>query len=271
MQITSGYADAREKYARGIVMLSMLDARARGHKFGPNAFHGSGAIQVVLSHTELGSTGSIGIPNIAPHGYGDVKHAVWDKPNERAKMPGPVSVRDMVEFIQQSFALNVTQAAAVLDVERRSIYHWMKRDDVKLQERTETRVKEIYKLAQAWAGMGGVEHNGKLSHIFDGLSMIDLLSSKSLDIPTIHRIMKALVESKPNRDAGRTAAKQALKHVLQELAMPNALVKVFTPAQGQVAYGTDPEYPGMIVQLHPDGRRIPGRLKDGKFCPAEGE
>jgi hypothetical protein len=247
----------------------MLSALAHGYKFGPNALGGgSGAIQVVLSHTESSSTGSMNLRSVAPFAYGEKAHSVWEKPNEHA---APIGASEMVRFIQQAFALNVKQAASVLRVERRSIYHWMKRDDIQLHERTQSRVKNMHTLAQSWLEMGGAEHNGKIAHIFDGVSLVDLLSAESLDLFSIKRVMKALIAGKPSKDANRDAAKRALKHVLKELAVPNAQTKTFMPAPGQVAYVTDPAYPGMIVQLHHDGRKVPGRLKDGKFCPAEGE
>jgi hypothetical protein len=36
-------------------------------------------------------------------------------------------------------------------------------------------------------------------------------------------------------------------------------------------YVTDPEYPGMIVQVLPDGTRTPGRLEGRRFAPAKTE
>src|SRR5438132_815176 len=39
-------------------------------------------------------------------------------------------------------------------------------------------------------------------------------------------------------------------------------------ASGTPLYGTDPEYPGMIVQVMPDGTRTPGHLEGRRFVPA---
>jgi len=39
-------------------------------------------------------------------------------------------------------------------------------------------------------------------------------------------------------------------------------------AGGTSLYATDPEYPGMIVQVLPDGTRTPGRLEGRRFVPA---
>jgi hypothetical protein len=42
-------------------------------------------------------------------------------------------------------------------------------------------------------------------------------------------------------------------------------------ASGKPLYATDPEYPGMIVQVLPDGTRTPGRLEGRRFVPANSE
>jgi hypothetical protein len=41
-------------------------------------------------------------------------------------------------------------------------------------------------------------------------------------------------------------------------------------ADGTPLYATDPEYPGMIVQVLPDGTRTPGRLEGRRFVANKG-
>lgn len=36
----------------------------------------------------------------------------------------------------------------------------------------------------------------------------------------------------------------------------------------RAVYGTDPEFPGMVVRLDPDGGRTPGRFENRRFVPA---
>jgi hypothetical protein len=40
---------------------------------------------------------------------------------------------------------------------------------------------------------------------------------------------------------------------------------------GAPLYTTDPEYPGMIVQVLPDGTRAPGHLEGRRFVPADSD
>ncbi len=40
-------------------------------------------------------------------------------------------------------------------------------------------------------------------------------------------------------------------------------------AREKPVYAGDPAHPGMLVKIHPDGTRTPGRLKNRKFIPAK--
>lgn len=64
----------------------------------------------------------------------------------------------------------------------------------------------------------------------------------------------------------RHAAKRTLKKIFSEVYQPG-WSKPFPIKEGEFIFVSDPEFPGMIVQLHRDGRKVPGRLKDGRFVP----
>ena len=40
-------------------------------------------------------------------------------------------------------------------------------------------------------------------------------------------------------------------------------------ASGKPLYATDPKFPGCVVQVWPDGRRVPGKFDGKGFVPAE--
>jgi len=40
-------------------------------------------------------------------------------------------------------------------------------------------------------------------------------------------------------------------------------------ATGAPVYATDPEHPGMIIQVLPDGTRTPGHLEGRRFVPLQ--
>jgi ParD-like antitoxin of type II bacterial toxin-antitoxin system len=39
-------------------------------------------------------------------------------------------------------------------------------------------------------------------------------------------------------------------------------------ALGKPIYSIDPQYPGMLIKIDPDGRRTPGHLRNRRFVPA---
>ncbi len=47
------------------------------------------------------------------------------------------------------------------------------------------------------------------------------------------------------------------------------VTKTALRAEGAPLYATDPEYPGMIVQVQSDGTRTPGRLEGRRFVPSK--
>ena len=50
-----------------------------------------------------------------------------------------------------------------------------------------------------------------------------------------------------------------------------ASVKARIHAAGTPLYTTDPDHPGMIVEIQADGSRIPGSLEGRRFVPAKGK
>ena len=48
-------------------------------------------------------------------------------------------------------------------------------------------------------------------------------------------------------------------------------IKAALRDSGAPLYATDPEHPGMIVQVLPDGTRTPGRLEGRRFVPANSD
>lgn len=44
-------------------------------------------------------------------------------------------------------------------------------------------------------------------------------------------------------------------------------VKAHIHASGGPVYTADPRYPGRLVEVRPDGTRVPGRLQDRRFIP----
>lgn len=65
------------------------------------------------------------------------------------------------------------------------------------------------------------------------------------------------------------ARRQEVHDLLTQVAASadREVTKTALGAAGTPLYATDPEHPGMIIQVLPDGTRIPGRLEGRRFIP----
>lgn len=66
----------------------------------------------------------------------------------------------------------------------------------------------------------------------------------------------------------REEVKERLAQLLEDVDREQ--VKARIKAAGTPLYTTDPEYPGMIVEVQADGSRRPGYLEGRRFVPLEG-
>lgn len=67
--------------------------------------------------------------------------------------------------------------------------------------------------------------------------------------------------------------RQEVHDLLMRIAMSTdrEVTKAALRAAGAPLYATDPEHPGMIIQVLPDGTRIPGHIEGRQFVPSVSE
>ena len=65
------------------------------------------------------------------------------------------------------------------------------------------------------------------------------------------------------------AKKEEILELLREVAdsTDRSAVKELIGEGEQAVYTTDPDHPGMLVRIEPDGTRVPGRLEGRNFVP----
>lgn len=68
---------------------------------------------------------------------------------------------------------------------------------------------------------------------------------------------------------GREAVHELLARLVEGADRED--LKALIRAAGTPLYTTDPDYPGMIVEIRADGTRTPGRLEGRRFIPAGGK
>lgn len=67
----------------------------------------------------------------------------------------------------------------------------------------------------------------------------------------------------------REEVHELLARLVEDADRKNVKARIQTA--GTPLYTTDPEYPGMIVEIRADGTRTPGHLEGRRFVPAGGK
>ena len=67
----------------------------------------------------------------------------------------------------------------------------------------------------------------------------------------------------------REEVHELLARLVEDVDRKNVKARIQTAGTPQ--YTTDPEYPGMIVEIRADGTRTPGHLEGRRFVPAGGK
>ena len=67
----------------------------------------------------------------------------------------------------------------------------------------------------------------------------------------------------------REEVHELLARLVEDVDRKNVKARIQTA--GTPLYTTDPEYPGMIVEIRADGTRTPGHLEGRRFVPAGGQ
>lgn len=119
----------------------------------------------------------------------------------------PVSAR--VNHIRTVFGLSVKDLAAVLNVERPTVYAWM-RDGAKLQEHNALRLNQVLDLADEWKSCAEPSAQPPMDGpTEDNQSLLDALSMAEIDSPAIKRYL---------RDTARRTQTTAMTGLLEGVA-----------------------------------------------------
>lgn len=109
----------------------------------------------------------------------------------------PQSAGDQIRFIQATLGLTVSHLAAVLNVERQTIYNWLQAEEPPvLQSRTRTRLAEVVDWSRNW-NQRCPRPAGKLAASLDlgQGTLLDLLKQTPVNEAALQSAMNALAES----------------------------------------------------------------------------
>lgn len=129
-----------------------------------------------------------------------------------------VSVRRMVELIQEAFSLTVKHLAQALHVERPTVYAWMRGAEPKLKAENRARLEAVYRLAERWNGYNvGPMGSRVLAPLDDGSSFAQVLAGEDLNSPVIAQAMDVIARhAKGEESPFRTRAAEAWQDKLRK-------------------------------------------------------
>jgi hypothetical protein len=174
------------------------------------------------------------------------------------------SAMEMIGAVERLFGDSATQTARMLRISRPMVYHYREG----MEPSTENR-RRLYALA-----MLASELNASTTTQLDkclkvrqqeGRTLLEFLSDEELDVPMLRRILRR------NVDIADKALRQKLVASLAagEDASARGDIRREREAQGRPVYLGDPDHPGKLIQLLPDGTRTRGQMVKRKFVPDE--
>lgn len=175
-------------------------------------------------------------------------------------------IKDSLNFIEMTFGSSATNLAKILRVSRPMIYKY--RGGMEPTVKNYLRMQELARFTFEW--------NHIIDHSFEtnlktlqpeGRSLLDFLSDKELDYASIERILHRCLEKSRKEKALMEALAE---HLGREKPIEERLdIMRDRHAAGKSVYVGDPDQPGKLIQLRPDGQRIRGSLVNRKFIPDE--
>ncbi len=129
-------------------------------------------------------------------------------PKEQDEANEPDSLRHLLSDIRAAFGFNVSQLAAVLKVQRQTIYLWLDSDEQpRIQLRNRERLTTIHTLARSWNGLSLRPAEKWLDHAAPGHeSLLALMSKDYVDTGAVHALMRT-VASLANEDLSARRSK----------------------------------------------------------------
>lgn len=102
-------------------------------------------------------------------------------------------IADELVDVQQALSLNVKELAAVLHVQRPTVYSWLRGERSNVRGSNRRRINEIAKVARAWTRMSDFPFGAAVRSELDesGRSLVDLLAESPIDEGATQRHLEA--------------------------------------------------------------------------------
>jgi hypothetical protein len=164
--------------------------------------------------------------------------------------------------IEKLFGNSATDLARILRVSRQMIYHY--RQGMEPSVDNKRRLQVLSALANDFGSSVKQSLKSELKkEQFEGRRLLDILSDEELNIVILRQIISRLV-GVTDKNLREKLAKLLSENESIEARKDISLKK---HSEGKVIYVGDPESPGKLIQIDPNGNRIRGQMVRRTFVP----
>ena len=176
------------------------------------------------------------------------------------------TTKDLLTSIEIAFGRSATILAKMLRVSRPMIYHY--RDGMEPTAENRRRLQALAAFTSDWVSLIDRSLEVDLKAVQpEGRSLLDLLSESELDFVTLRRVILRSLESRRRDRALRRELANELSR--EETIEARRDIVRERHGSGKPVYVGDPDSPGKLIQMLPNGRRIRGQMVNRKFVPNE--
>lgn len=130
-----------------------------------------------------------------------------------------VSVSHLIAQVRGSLSLQITQLAAILGVERPTVYAWIKeQSEPRPQKRT--RLKELYRLARRWDELSNDPLGRALTDVgSDGHAVLDFLLQSEIPHALVAHRFRAIARARGRNRAAASQEKRTVAEIAEEIGI----------------------------------------------------
>lgn len=173
------------------------------------------------------------------------------------------TTRAMLNTIETLFGGSATNLAKMLRVSRPMVYHY--REGMEPTDENRRRLQLLASLASEIGSAGEPVKGALKAQQASGRTLLDFLCDENLDVTALRQMIRRSVDTSDK--AVRAKLADALTQ--QESAVRRGDVTKARHAEGKPVYIGDPETPGKLIQIRPDGSKIRGQMIRRQFVPDE--
>lgn len=163
-----------------------------------------------------------------------------------------------LSVIESAFGTSASELSKILRVTRPMIYHY--RRGMEPNPENFGRLKLIGSLVtEVGAGIRKSLQNVLKWEQPEGRSLMDMLSDPNMDVPVIRTVLRRISDDIVRR--------QNLAMLISNDKTEMKIIMESRHKDGKPIYVSDLQVDGQLIQIRPDGTRVPGRMVNRKFVP----